>query len=143
MLAAPLAGMAAPASARYVHLAGLAALLTGVLLLARLARLGFLANFLSRTVLAGFLADVGIRVAIAQLPDMLGLTVTSTRTISRLAHTLAALPRADLATVALSAAVVTVVLIRRRAMRQAQPRAQPVPAPCARRRRGRPEGIQG
>jgi SulP family sulfate permease len=111
MLAAALAGMAAPASARYVHLAGLAALLTGVLLLlARMARLGFLANFLSRTILLGFLAGVGIQVAIAQLPGMLGLTVTSTRTISRLVHTLAALPRADLATVAVSAAVVAVVL---------------------------------
>jgi hypothetical protein len=95
MLAAALAGMAAPASARYVHLAGLAALLTGVLLLlARMARLGFLTNFLSRTILLGFLADVGIQVAIAQLPGMLGLTVTSTRTISRLVHKLAALPRA-------------------------------------------------
>ena len=111
MLAAALAGMAAPASARYVHLAGLAALLTGVLLLlARMARLGFLANFLSRTILLGFLAGVGIQVAVAQLPDMLGLTVTSTSTISRLVHTLAALPRADLATVAVSAVVVVVVL---------------------------------
>jgi SulP family sulfate permease len=111
MLAAALAGMAAPASAKYVHLAGLAALLTGVLLLlARMARLGFLANFLSRTILLGFLASVGIQVAIAQLPGMLGLTVTSTRTISRLVHTSAALPRADLATVAVSAAVVAVVL---------------------------------
>src|SRR6202042_3053832 len=106
MLAAALAGMAAPASARYVHLAGPGALL----LLARMARLGFLANFLSRTILLGFLAGVGIQVAIAQLPGMLGLTVTSTRTISRLVQTLAALPRADLATVAVSAAVVAVVL---------------------------------
>src|ERR1700689_491785 len=112
MLSAALAGMAAPASARYLHLAGLAALLTGVLLLlARMARLGFLANFLSRTMPLGFLAGVGIQVAIAQLPGMLGLTVTSTRTISRLVHTLAALPRADLATVAVSAAVVAVVLM--------------------------------
>jgi sulfate permease, SulP family len=119
MLAAALAGMAAPASARYVHLAGLAALLTGVLLLlARLARLGFLANFLSRTILLGFLAGVGIQVAIAQLPDMLGLTVTSTRTISRLVHTMSALPRADLATVAVSAAVVAVVLIAERITRR-------------------------
>jgi sulfate permease, SulP family len=112
MLAAALAGLAAPASARYVHLAALAALLTGVLLLlARLARLGFLANFLSRTILLGFLAGVGIQVAIAQLPDMLGLTVTSTSTISRLAHTVSALPRAGLATVTVSAAVVALVLI--------------------------------
>jgi hypothetical protein len=81
--AAALAGMAAAGSARYVHLAGLAALLTGGLLLARAAWLGFLANFLSRTVLVGFLAGVGIQVAIAQLSDLLGMTVTSTRTPSR------------------------------------------------------------
>ena len=63
LLGAALAGLAVAGSAKYVQLAGLAALLTGSLLvLARLARLGFLANFLSRTVLVGFLTGVGIRV---------------------------------------------------------------------------------
>jgi high affinity sulfate transporter 1 len=111
VLAAALTGMAAPASATYVHLAGLAALITGgLLVLARLARLGFLANFLSRTVLLGFLTGVGIQVAIAQAPDMLGISVTSTRTLSRIARTAAALPQAHLADVAVSAAVILVVL---------------------------------
>jgi len=64
ILAAALTGLAAVGAERYVKLAGLAALLTGVLLLiARLARLSFLANFLSRTVLVGFLTGVGIQVA--------------------------------------------------------------------------------
>jgi sulfate permease, SulP family len=56
ILAAALAGMAAPGSPYYVRLAGLTALLTGGLLLAWVARLGFLGNFLSGTVLVGFLA---------------------------------------------------------------------------------------
>ncbi len=48
------ANMAPSASARYVALAGLVALLTaGFLLLARLLKLGFVADFLSRTVLVG------------------------------------------------------------------------------------------
>ena len=48
ILAAALTGLAAAGSEQYVRLAGLAALLTGgMLLVARLARLGFLANFLS------------------------------------------------------------------------------------------------
>src|SRR6476619_4042076 len=48
-------------STEYVALAGLAALMCGVLLLAaRLLRLGFIANFLSRSVLIGFLTGVGI-----------------------------------------------------------------------------------
>ena len=64
----------APASAQWVGLAGLAALFAGGLLfLARLARLGFLANFLSRTVLVGFLTGVGIQVAIGQVGGMLGV----------------------------------------------------------------------
>src|SRR5580693_9101286 len=55
IMAAALVRLADPGSAQYVRLAGLAALITGVLLLlARLARLGFLASFLSRTVLLGF-----------------------------------------------------------------------------------------
>jgi sulfate permease, SulP family len=77
ILAATLTGLAAAGSERYVRLAGLAALLAGgMLLLALLARLGFLANFLSRTVLVGFLTGVGIQVAAGQLPDMIGVTAT-------------------------------------------------------------------
>ena len=55
ILAGGLAGMAPLASARYVALAGMVALLTAVfLLLARILKLGFLADFLSQTVLVGF-----------------------------------------------------------------------------------------
>jgi len=61
ILFAALISLATPGSVRYVRLAGLAALLAGGLLLARLARLGFLADFLSRAVLLGFLTGVGIR----------------------------------------------------------------------------------
>ena len=63
-----------PASPQWVALAGLSALLAGGLLfLARIARLGFLADFLSRTVLIGFLTGVGVQVAIGQVGGMLGI----------------------------------------------------------------------
>jgi len=85
ILSASLAGLAIAGSARYVHLAGLATLLAGgLLILARLARLGFLANFLSRTVLVGFLTGVGIQVAAGQLPDMLGVRSSGSDTLSKL-----------------------------------------------------------
>ena len=49
-------GTATPAGAQYVALAAIVAVLTAIiLLLARLLRLGFIADFLSRTVLVGFL----------------------------------------------------------------------------------------
>jgi sulfate permease, SulP family len=74
MLAAGLAGLASPGSAGYVALAGLLAMIAAVLLIAaRLIRLGFLADFLSRTVLVGFLTGVGIQVALGQVPGMLGI----------------------------------------------------------------------
>src|SRR5450755_4621754 len=95
ILGAALAGLAVAGSPQYVRLAGLAALLAGgLLLLARLARLGFLANFLSRTVLIGFLTGVGIQVAARQFPDMLGVTVAGrSSTLARLLDIARALPQ--------------------------------------------------
>src|SRR5438034_6214890 len=63
-----------PGSSQWLALASLSALVAaGFLALARLARLGFLANFISRTVLVGFLTGVGIQVAMGQLAGMLGV----------------------------------------------------------------------
>jgi sulfate permease, SulP family len=114
ILAATLGGMAIPGSARYVKLAGLAALLTGLLLLlARLIRLSFLANFLSRTVLVGFLTGVGIQVAAGQLPAMLGVTVTGKGTLRVLADTVRAVPSSHWADVLVSAGVIVIVVVAR------------------------------
>ena len=114
ILAAALAGHAVAGSPQYVRLAGLAALLAGgLLLLARLARLGFLADFLSRTVLVGFLTGVGIQVAARQLPDMLGITVANTSTTARLVDIARELPQARPADLAVSAGVMAVVLAAR------------------------------
>jgi high affinity sulfate transporter 1 len=71
---AALIGIAKPESPEYVGLAGVIALLAaGYLLVARVLRLGFLADFLSRTALVGFLTGVGVQVALTQLPSMLGI----------------------------------------------------------------------
>ena len=114
ILAAALTGLATVGSPEYVRLAGLAALLTaGMLLVARLARLAFLANFLSRTVLVGFLTGVGIQVAAGQLPDMLGVKAAGQSTLPKLAHTVRALPHVHWADVAVSAGVIVIVLATR------------------------------
>jgi high affinity sulfate transporter 1 len=119
IMAAALVRLADPGSAQYIRLAGLAALITGVLLLlARLARLGFLASFLSRTVLLGFLTGVGIQVAIGQLPGMLGVTAPSMNTLVKLGETVAALPQAQGLSVAVSLGVVAVMLAAQRITRR-------------------------
>src|SRR4051794_3410393 len=63
-----------PNTPQWLGFASLSALITaGLLVLARVARLGFLADFISRTVLVGFLTGVGIQVAMGQVGGMLGV----------------------------------------------------------------------
>jgi SulP family sulfate permease len=108
ILAGKLATMAPIASPRYVALASTVALLTaGFLLLARILKLGFLADFLSQTVLTGFLTGVGCQVGIAVLAEMVGLEVHSNRTVGQLVDMFRSLHRIHLPTVAISAVVVT------------------------------------
>ncbi|MEX3933388.1 SulP family inorganic anion transporter [Paraburkholderia phymatum] len=100
-------------SAEYVALAGMVALLTAaLLLLARIFKLGFLADFLSRTVLVGFLTGVGIQVSIAMLGDMFGMTVPypSSRSLAQLTYVIGHLAGAHLPTLALTALVVAAIL---------------------------------
>ena len=63
-----------PNSAEWVAWSSLVALVcAGLLVVARLFRLGFLGDFLSASVLIGFLTGVGIQVFAGQIPDMLGI----------------------------------------------------------------------
>src|SRR5436190_21332737 len=63
-----------PGTDAWLAFASLAALITGaLLLLARIARLGFLADFISRSVLVGFLTGVGVQVAMGQVAGLLGV----------------------------------------------------------------------
>ena len=64
--------------------------------------------------LVGFLTGVGIQVAAGQLPDMLGVSPTGSGTVSRLRDTARALPQAQRETVAISVAVILVVVVARR-----------------------------
>src|SRR6478672_9957229 len=98
ILAGALSTMAPVASEQYVSLAAFVALLTaGYLLLARIFKLGFLADFLSQTVLVGFLTGVGVQVGIAMLGDMLGIIVQSHGTLDQAREILQGLPRPHLA----------------------------------------------
>jgi MFS superfamily sulfate permease-like transporter len=108
-------GLAVAASARYVALAGAVALLTaGFLLLARLLKLGFIADFLSQTVLVGFLTGVGFQVGIAVLGEMLGVPVSAHRTVLQLAEVSRRLPEVHPPTLAVSAIVVGALLLLQR-----------------------------
>jgi sulfate permease, SulP family len=107
--------MAAPASERYMALVGMVALLAaGLLFLARIFKLGFLADFLSRTVLVGFLTGVGFQVGVAVLGEMFGVAVHSQRTLIQAWEILRSLPQSDLPTLGLSTLVVGCILLGNR-----------------------------
>jgi high affinity sulfate transporter 1 len=111
IMAAGLVGLAATASPQYVALAGLLALITAALLLiARFIGLGFLANFLSRTVLIGFLTGVGIQVAIGQIAGMLGLPGGGSGPLEKLVNDVQQLPKASGLTLLISLIVLALII---------------------------------
>ena len=114
ILAAGLSGLAVAGSAQWVTLAAIVALVTGVvLIIARLIRLGFLADFLSRSVLIGFLTGVGIQVAFRQVGPMLGVSAPEHNAVSALVHTVTHLDEAHPMTVGVSAGVVLIIVASR------------------------------
>jgi SulP family sulfate permease len=115
IFASSLAPMAAHASERYMALVGIVTLLTSALLLvARVLKLGFFADFLSRTVLIGFLTGVGIQVGIAVLGDLVGIDTAARGTVPKLIEIVGHLGNANAPTLMLSILVIGAILAGRR-----------------------------
>jgi high affinity sulfate transporter 1 len=78
MTAATVAPLAAGDGEAYLALSGALALVTGLILVAGgLTRLGFIAEFLARPVLAGYFVGLALIISVSQLPALLGLPVPS------------------------------------------------------------------
>jgi MFS superfamily sulfate permease-like transporter len=108
---AGLVSLAQPQSAEWVALAGWLALLAAVFLIAaRTLNLGFLADFLSSTVLIGFLTGVGIQVACGQVAGMLGVAKQGNGAIEQAAYALLDIANANRATLAVSASVIVIIV---------------------------------
>ncbi|MGA3115679.1 MAG: SulP family inorganic anion transporter [Syntrophobacteraceae bacterium] len=119
ILAGGLAGLAVPGSPEYVALCGvLACMAAAMLIIARLIRLGFLADFLSRTVLIGFLTGVGVQVAISEMEGMLGLPRGGHGTLGRLIYDVQHLRQSNWSTLITSAAVLIIILGSRKISRK-------------------------
>ena len=109
-----LSRMAPIGSEKYMALVGMLTLLTSaLLLLARIFKLGFLADFLARTALVGFLTGVGVQVSVAMLGGMLGIDIASHGTIGQLREAVAGVADIHPLTCAISVAVVAVILLGR------------------------------
>ena len=110
-MAAGLVGIAAVGSPQYMAYAGVLALMTGaILVVARLVRLGFLADFLSKTVLIGFLTGVGIQVAMGQIGGMFGVPETGSNTVAKFVNALSNLGQTNTDTLLVSVGVLVVII---------------------------------
>ncbi len=111
ILAAGLIGLASVGSDEYVALAAvLAILVAAFLFLARIARLGFLADFLSSTVLVGFLTGVGIQVAFGQIGGMLGLEAHGHGTLGKILADLQHIGETNFYALGIAAAVLALIV---------------------------------
>jgi SulP family sulfate permease len=89
--------------------ATLTALVGAMLLLARIARLGFVADFISAPVLTGFKAGIGLVIVLDQLPKLLGTHITKHGFFPDLLSVAQHLPETSLLT--LGVAVATLVVL--------------------------------
>jgi len=90
--------------------ATLTALVGAMLLLARLMRLGFVANFISTPVLTGFKAGIGLVIVLDQVPKLLGLHIDKHGFFRDLVSVGQHLPETSLLTLAVAAATFAILI---------------------------------
>jgi sulfate permease, SulP family len=102
----------------------LALLVGGILIVAGVLRLGFVANFISDPVLTGFKAGVGLVIVIDQVPKLLGVHIEGGDFFHKVLATLEQVPKTNRATLILAATTLTILF----GLERFRPR---VPAPLA------------
>ena len=90
--------------------ATLTALVGAMLLLARLLRLGFVANFISTPVLTGFKAGIGLVIVLDQVPKLLGIHITKHGFFPDLLSVAQHIPETSLLTLAVAVATFIVLI---------------------------------
>ena len=112
MTAVIVAPLATGDPARYAALAAALALVVGGLcLLAWLARLGFLADLLSKPVLVGYLAGIAVLMIVSQLEKVTGVPVTGEGVVPQVRSFLGGLDEVHVPTVLLAAGVLVLLLV--------------------------------
>jgi high affinity sulfate transporter 1 len=90
--------------------AALTALVGVLLVLARLIRLGFVANFISTPVLAGFKAGIGLVIVLDQVPKLLGIHITKQGFFRDLIAVAQHLPETSTITLTVAAATFAILI---------------------------------
>jgi len=100
---------------RYLALSAALALTVGVLLLlAGIARLGFISDFLSKSVVTGFVFGLAITIAIGQLPKLFGVPASSGDSLQQLAGFLSKLRLTNPWTLVIGAGALALIFLIKR-----------------------------
>jgi sulfate permease, SulP family len=91
-------------------LATLTLLVGAILVLASCLRLGFIANFISEPVLIGFKAGIGLVIVVDQVPKLLGIHFQKGPLVHNLFAIVGGLPGTSLATLAVGAVMIAILL---------------------------------
>ena len=113
ILAGTQLGLAVPDGdpAKLVTATATLTVLVGLLLiLARLLRLGFVANFISAPVLTGFKAGIGFVIVLDQVPKLLGIHIAKQGFFADLLQIVQHIPETSLITLAVAAATFLVLI---------------------------------
>ena len=133
MSAAVVVDLAGGDPALFLLLTAALAMTVGVLLLvAGVARLGFVADFLTKSVVTGFIFGLAITIVVGQLPKLLGVPSVSGSVPDQLRQLVAELPNTDPYTLAIGLVSLVLILVLRRDLE-----ADPGPADRARAGPGR------
>lgn len=115
MVASILAPRAAMGSDEYAAMAALLAIFVGaVLVVGGLLRLGRVADFLSRPILAGYVFGSGILIVVSQLTDLFGIDVDTSLYLTDLGGIVRNLDQTDATTLAIGLGTIAIVVAFKR-----------------------------
>ncbi len=122
MSAAVIAPLAGGDMAAYASLSAMLALTVGILLiLAGIVKLGFISDFLSKSVITGFVFGLAINIAVSQAPKLFGVPAGSGSTVQQFVQLLGNLGLTDPWTLAVSAGSLAIVILLRVRYRRIPP----------------------
>ena len=117
MTASAIGELVARGTPEYLGAAVVLAFISGLLLLAMgIARLGFLANFLSHPVISGFITASAIIIAFGQLKNILGVDIEGHNLVSQASSLAKSIPETSFTTLAIGAAAIGFLFWSRRAL---------------------------
>jgi SulP family sulfate permease len=115
MSAAVVAPLAASGYGNYVALSSALALTVGIIMVVlAFLKLGFISDFLSKSVMTGYIFGVALLIAMSQLPKVFGVPGVSGTFFQQLGQFIAELPQTNPYALALGAGTIVLILVIRR-----------------------------